>query len=119
MKRRPTTVFAAIRDTLRENKIAKQKQRVDDAIKVRARAASEKEYHRVMADFYTERAAGVDPHQDWWEFAAAKEKETEHVAECQAYGARADEAAAQVVAEKARYVQLLNGHGGTGQGSAS
>lgn len=119
MNRRPTTVFAAIRDTLRSNRIAKQKQRVIDAVKVQARATSDKEFHRIMSDFYTQRVAAIDPHNDWWEFAENKQKEQDHVEEHQSHGARSEEAAAVVAAEQARYVQLLNAYSDAGEGGAS
>lgn len=119
MKRRPTTVFAAIRDTFRTHRIARQHQRVIDAVMSNARANSDAEFHRIMANFYTERASSIDPQIDWWDFAEAKQKEYDHVEEHQAHGARGAETAAVVDAEKARYVRLLNGPDQAGEGGAA
>ncbi len=47
-----------------------------------AKLLSEASYHRIMANFYTERAASLNPHTQWWEFADAKQKEYDHQIEC-------------------------------------
>ncbi len=108
-------LFDAIRNTLRDARIDRQSERVRDAMVDAAKIASDKEYHRLMADFYTGRKQSVDPQLAWWEFAAAAQKEYEHAKAYQRFAARYEEAAAAVEAERARQVQMHDGHSGTGQ----
>lgn len=67
-------------------------ERVESAIRRQARMASEAEFHRAMADWYTRQVDKIDPHTDWWHFAANKQKESDHLLEHSVYARRAEEA---------------------------
>lgn len=47
-----------------------------------AKLIADAEFHRMMANFYTERVASLDPHTQWWEFAEAKQKQYDQQLEC-------------------------------------
>jgi hypothetical protein len=89
-------------DTFRSNRQRKQQERVEDAVKAHAELVGEGHVQKIMAEFYTNRVATIDHTQHWWAYAQAKQKEHEHVQECIALVAKADEAAARIDAEIAR-----------------
>lgn len=58
------------------------------------------EFNRTMGNFYTERVLDIDPHQDWWAFAEAKQKQYDHQLDFVRYEKRSQEADAKVEANK-------------------
>jgi hypothetical protein len=81
-----------IKQWIRDYLAGRSFERVESAIKHQAKMASEAEYHRQMGDWYTRQVDGIDPHTDWWHFAAMKQKEHDHLMEHHVYRQRADEA---------------------------
>ena len=110
MKKQHTSILQAIREMIHNQREYKAKERITDALKAHAKAASDAEYHRIMADFYTKRADKIDPEIDWWGFAEAKQKETEHVQDHQHKVIQRNEAMIKVDAEQARYNKLKEEH---------
>lgn len=108
MKKRPTTVFALIRDTIIGDRVKKQYERVEASIKAKAQAVSDAEFNRTMANFYTERVLALDPHNidQVWDFADAKQKQHDHQHECIRFEAKVDELQARVAAETQRFTTL-------------
>lgn len=107
-------ILSVIRDVLRNNRMSKQKDRVENAVRTLAQAQADAEFHRVMANHYTLRAGETDPQVDWWGYAENKQKEQDHVESHAVYSRKAFEANAMVKAEQARYVRLLDGPGVAG-----
>lgn len=87
-------MFAKLRQWIAEHRAAHAFERVERAIRYQARMASEAEFHRAMADWYTKQVDGIDPHTDWHGFAAVKQKEHDHMMEFGVYRNRASEAQA-------------------------
>lgn len=56
-------------------------QRIEALHRERAKMMGDQEYHRTLANYYTERAASLDPNVNWWEFADAKQKEFDNCVE--------------------------------------
>lgn len=106
------SVLNLIRSTLKDNKVRKQYERVEKAIRAKAQLASDMEFHRTMSNFYTERVMDINPHQNWWDFAAAKQKQYDHQEDFVRYEKRIEEADANVEANKQAYLAAqkeLNG----------
>lgn len=57
--------------------------------RLKAREEAEAEYHRRMANFYTDRVLAIDQHTDWWGYAEAKQKQYDHQCECLRHERRA------------------------------
>lgn len=93
-----------IKSTLRGNRVRKQYQRVEKAIREKAQMVSELEFNRTMGNFYTERVLDIDPHQDWWGFADAKQKQYEHQNDFLRYEKRIEEADAKVEGNKQAFL---------------
>lgn len=93
-------ILHTIRSTLRGNRVRKQYERVEKAIREKAQLASDMEFNRTMASFYTERVMDIDPHKDWWNFAEAKQKQYDHQLDFVRYEKRTEEADAKVEANK-------------------
>lgn len=89
-----------IRSTLRSNRVRKQYERVEKAIREKAQLVSDLEFNRTMGNFYTERVLDIDPHTDWWNFAEAKQKQHDHQNDFVRYEKRIQEADAKVEANK-------------------
>lgn len=89
-----------IRSTLRSNRVRKQYERVETAIRAKAQLVSDLEFNRTMSNFYTERVFDIDPHTDWWAFAEAKQKQCDHQNDFVQYENRILEADAKVEANK-------------------
>jgi hypothetical protein len=107
--KRRTSILQAIRELIASHRERTMKDRVNDAVKAHAKACSDVEYHRVMTDFYTDRAKRTDPWKDHNGFAEARNSEQEHEAEWIDAKSDCEEAAARLAAEQARYVQLHDG----------
>ena len=89
--------------------IIKQYERVEAAVKAKAKCVSDAEFNRTMANFYTSRVVAIDPHagpEQAWDYADAKQKQHDHQLACIANDKCVEEATARVEAECARYVQL-------------
>lgn len=92
---------------------------VDDklqrAMKTLSHRVADAEFHRSMANFYTERVLSIDPHAgpaEAWEFAEAKQKQYDHQLDCVHEEKRIEEARAVVEARKAELKKLReNGNG--------
>lgn len=110
MKRHPpTTVWGALKEAVVGDPLAKQYERVEAAVKAKAKCVSDAEFNRTMAGFYTERVLSIDPHagpEQAWEFADAKQKQYDHQIACVGNDHDVEEAAKVVEAETARYLQL-------------
>lgn len=100
-----TTVWGLIVNTLRANRVQKQYERVESAIKAQAQCVSDAEFNRTMANFYTERVLALDPHNidQVWAFADAKQKQHDHQQDCLRHESYGAEARARVDAEKQRF----------------
>ena len=71
-------IVPAIVHHLAGDKFRRQYEKVEGAIRAKAQLASDMEFHRTLANFYTERVMDIDPHKDWWGFADAKQKQTDN-----------------------------------------
>lgn len=87
-------------------RVRKQYDRVLTAAKAHARAKSNAEFERTMADYFTVRVLGIDPHTNWNGFAEVKQKQHDHQNECLSYEKQAADAAAKLQAEEARYLKM-------------
>lgn len=103
------SLLRLIREVVFGNPQLKQQERIEDAVRDHAKLISDADYHRIMANYYTARAATIDPNNDWWGYASVKQKEYDNVQEHARYVERATEAGARVEAEQARAVRLYNG----------
>jgi len=81
-------------------------EQVQKAVWLRARIHAEREFHDVMQGFYTEQALSINPDQDWWGFAAAKQKQFDHQQEWLIEARRMEAASAKVRAATERLNQL-------------
>lgn len=95
-----------LRELFHPGRVQKQKERVLKAAKAYARALSDAEFERCMADYYTQRVDATDPHLDWCGFAEVKQKQFDHAADYAQYERRAQTAQAKLRAEEARYAKL-------------
>lgn len=82
-------LYLLFRDTLLGDPVSTQYEREQREQRTRAREEAEAEYHRIMANFYTDRVLAIDPNADWWGFAEAKQKQYDHQTECLRYERRA------------------------------
>lgn len=89
-----------VRGMFRDNRVRTQYGKLEKAIRVKAKFVSDLEFHRSMADFYTSRVLEIDPDNDWWNFADAKQKQYDHQNDLLAYEKRVEEADAEVAAQK-------------------
>ena len=104
-------ILQSIRRYMTDNRIRRQYERVEKAIRDKASLASNLEFHRTMSNFYTERVLDIDPHTDWWDFANAKQKQYDHQEDFGIYEKRILEADAKVAANKTAFAvmkQALN-----------
>lgn len=95
-----------IKEMVRVDRISKRKARLESAVRAKANAFGEAEYHRMMSDYYSGCVAAIDPHADWWGFADAKQKEQDNIAMFQEYSKKVSEASARIEAEQARYDEV-------------
>lgn len=84
-------VFRLFVDVLFPSPEQRAYERQKKVVHVCAHHQSQAEYHRLLADFYTERVMSIDPHTDWWAFAEAKQKQYDHQTECLLYTQRAEQ----------------------------
>ena len=106
MKRGGDSLFRLVRDGLWGDPVAKQQERIDGAAEIEAHAMSDMAYHRTLVEHFSQRVAGINPHDDWWGFAAAKQKQADHQAELIAARDKAQDAAARRQAEETRLAEL-------------
>jgi hypothetical protein len=106
MKKLHRTFFGLLREVFFGDPLQKQYERVEAAVKAKAKCVSDAEFNRTMANFYTERLDSIDPNTDWWEFADAKQKQYDHQTTCVSNDAAVEEAAQIARAEIARYSAL-------------
>lgn len=99
-------ILQEIKNYIRSNRVRKQYERVEKAIRDKALLASELEFHRTMGDFYTERVQTIDPHSDWWNFAEAKQKEYDHKEDSNRVANRILKANAKVSANKLAFLAM-------------
>lgn len=92
------SILQLIRDTVRHSRIQNRYEKVEQAIKNKARIISDLEFHRTMSNFYTERVMDINPHEDWWAFAQAKQKQYDHQMDFTIIERKVEEAEAKVVA---------------------
>jgi hypothetical protein len=85
-------IIDAIKNLLSAHRAERQYEKIEAAIRTEARLASEAEFHRTMADWYTKQLDGIDPHADWWGFAQTKQKEQNHIADHRVFEGRREEA---------------------------
>jgi 7-keto-8-aminopelargonate synthetase-like enzyme len=105
-----TTLWGLLREIVVGDPVKKQYERVETAIKTKAQKVSDAEFNRTMANFYTDRVLGIDPHQDWWDFADAKQKQYDHQTACVKNDQQVNEAHARVEAEAQRFHALQEKH---------
>ena len=102
MRRLLNKIIHTFWETPQENaKVAIQK-----AMNDLSRRAAEAEYHRLLADFHTNEALGLDPHQHWWEFAEHKQKTHDNQQDWVIEDRRRKEAEGRLAACRARYAKL-------------
>lgn len=89
-----------IRGMFRDNRVRANYDKLEKAIRTKAKFVSDLEFHRSMADFYTSRVLEIDPDNDWWYFADSKQKQYDHQQDLLAYEKRVEEADAEVAAQK-------------------
>lgn len=95
-------MIARIKEMLHSDRMSKRKARIEKAVRAKAAATGDAEFHRVMADYYTARVATIDPDVDWWGFADAKQKEQDNIDLFQKYSRNVEEATARIKAEEVR-----------------
>lgn len=83
-------------------------EQLQDAYKALSRRIAAAEYHRVMAQFYTDRVLEIDPNANWWGFAHAKQCQFDHQEDQRYCQKRIEEAEATVNACRARLQQLTH-----------
>lgn len=111
------TVFGLLREVFFGDPLQKQYERVEAAVKAKAKCVSDAEFNRTMANFYTERLDSIDHNTDWWEYADAKQKQWDHQMACVGNDAAVVEATKIACAEVARYTTLQAGQSAaTGKG---
>ena len=82
------------------NKVDRYHGKVEDAIRRKALSVANVEFHRTMGNFYGEMLMEIDPHQDWWGFANAKQKQHNHHNDFLMQQQRVDEGNVKVLACK-------------------
>lgn len=82
-------VWMLYRDVFWGDPAQTQYEREQREQRVRAREEAEAEYHRKLAEYYTQRVLSLDPDTHWWEFAEAKQKQYEHQCDCMQHERRA------------------------------
>lgn len=65
------------------NPITRAAEALKAAAMVHAQAVSSVKYHQMMLEFYNQQALTANPHEHWWEFAAAKDSAKHHTEELQ------------------------------------
>ena len=85
---------------------ANARMEIQKAIGELSRRAAEAEFHRLLADFHTNEALALDPHQSWWEFAEHKQKAHENQQDWAVEDRRRKEAEAKLVSCRARFDKL-------------
>lgn len=106
MKRPGDSLIRLVLDAVCGNPVAKQQERIDGAAEIEAHALSDAAFHRTLVSHYGDRVAAINPHDDWWGFAAVKQKQVDHQAELTAATEKAADAAARRRAEEVRMVEL-------------
>lgn len=102
-----TSIIIAIKAGLRLNKTRKLYEKLETAVTKKAELQARMEFNRSMANFYTDRVLSIDPHQDWWRFAEAKQKQFNHQEDCTLLSGRIEEAQAVIVAREQELHELL------------
>lgn len=90
------SLWQMVRDIFRTT----PQQRIEALQRERAKMMGDQEYHRTLANYYTERAASLDPNVNWWEFADAKQKEFDNCVEAVELRAEIASIEAQIEATK-------------------
>lgn len=110
MRAQPTSVLAAIRESFRSRRVKDSYAKLEEAIKTKAELVGKAEFCRTMANFYTGRVAVIDPHQQWWDFAEAKEKQYTHQISCVTLEAKIEEATKLIEARTAQFERTVEQH---------
>lgn len=92
-----------IRNDIRHSRVTKLYERMENAVRNKAKLQSDSIYHTEMAHFYTDRVEAINPHADWWGFAAVKQKQVDSYREIQSLEERINEANAAIKASKEAY----------------
>lgn len=103
------SMWAWLLDLIKGDPVARQYEKVEDAIRTQSQSVADAEADRILCDFYTERVNTIDPHTDWWGFADAKQKQVDHTASWTRNVQRVEEAKAKVEAAKVRMKEVSNG----------
>lgn len=109
MARKPDSLFRLVRDAIVGNPVAKQQERIDRAAQAEAEHQSSAAYHRLLANHYGDRVAGIQAHEDWWAFAEAKQQQSDHLAALAKAKDLAEEAGAKRRAETVKLEALRSG----------
>lgn len=75
-----------------------RKEKLEAAVRKHAAAQGDAEFHRLMTDYYTGLATTIDHTRRWWEYADAKQKESDNMTLFQKYSAQAAEFGAKLIA---------------------
>jgi hypothetical protein len=108
------SLWQLLRDLLLGDPKAKQQERFDAAVKDAAEVQGDVLVARMMLQHYSRAAAKINHSQQWWEYAATRQKAEDYGNEYNKLCAKAEAVGAKVEAERARLVHLLNGPGVVG-----
>lgn len=108
MKRRGN-LWHMVRDVLFGTPVRRKYDKVEAAIKAKAEAMSQREFHLAMWNFYTARVEIIEPHLNWWGFAEAKQKQYDHSIEAATWEDRVEEADGVLAARDAELKVLEGG----------
>ena len=98
---RRESLWLMLRDLVLGNPSTKAQQRVDDAIKAHAKAASDAEYHMIYLRHVEQQIRTTDPNVDWHGWAKLKDEEEEQIESWAKARADADRASGKTLAAMA------------------
>ena len=106
-------------DIVRGDPLAKQNERVEEAVKAKAKCVGDAEFNKTMANFYTERVMNINPWDDHVGFCNARTSQLEYQELHAASEKLVEEATAKADAHAARYLSLQHQHSAASTGVAS
>lgn len=83
---------------VRGNGALRLQEKVDEAAKTLAARRGESEVSRYMMQFFMDRADNIDPVDDWWGYAQARQKQEDHMQDLRINQRRVEECWARLEA---------------------
>lgn len=94
---------------LRGHPLTRATEELKQAVMAHCRVVSDVKFHQMMYDFYNVQTLGLNPHEHWWEFAAAKDSAQHHQKELEFEQRKQEQTKARLEACKERVSMIRQG----------